>query len=90
MDKPTYSKIATIIKHNIEDKIKLLKHNNVNNEFSKEPINFEKTCVYIQGQQITYPPIKEFNIYELYKKFPSLNSEFYNNNSNSNSNDSNK
>ena len=48
--------------------------------YSKSPICFEKTCVYIQGQQITYPPIKEFDIHELYRKFPSLNSEFNSNN----------
>lgn len=84
MDKPTYKQIASIIKHNIEDKINTYKIFFTKSKYSNSPICFEKSCVYIQGKQIVYPPVKEFDIHELYRKFPSLNSE-----SNSNSNSSN-
>ena len=61
----TYIYIVKSIKNNIEDKINEWYdyfYPSSTKQILMEPIDFDETCVYIQGKQRNYPPIKEFNI----------------------------
>jgi len=69
MENKHYIYIVKNIKNNIDDKINKWYDYFYPPSISMEPINFDETCVYIQGKQRNYPPIKEFNIEQFYKLF---------------------
>lgn len=69
MENKHYIYLVKNIQNNIEDKINEWYDYFYPPPISMKPINFDETCVYIQGKQRDYPPIKEFNIEEFYKMF---------------------